>query len=189
MMSNTYSVAEKFRALWARWGLNARSDQWRLVLTQTRAIGNILPFIFHARQAEAWREKLNLMVPLIDHRHADAEASGAVVVVMVVGRALLVMRITWVRMVVIVMMVVTMFVHGGNDIAGVGRKETTVHADEHAEHEDDLEKNSHVDAARIGDRALGSRHFGPGPFLDMLSCRVFVGSCTLLVAKASCVRS
>jgi hypothetical protein len=35
-----------------------------------------------------------------------------------------------------------------------------VHADEHAENHDSLEKESHIDLPKIGDRARGSRHFG-----------------------------
>jgi hypothetical protein len=42
-----------------------------------------------------------------------------------------------------------------------------VHADEHAENHDGLEKESHIDAPKISDRFSGSRHFAPAPFLDM----------------------
>jgi hypothetical protein len=35
-----------------------------------------------------------------------------------------------------------------------------VHADEHAENHDSLEKESHIDLPKIGDRTRGSRHFG-----------------------------
>jgi hypothetical protein len=67
--------------------------------------------------------------------------------------------------VVIVVMIVTVLVDGGHDIAGGGREGSAVHADEHAEHYDGLEENSHVDAPKIDVRACGSRHFGPGLFL------------------------
>lgn len=75
---------------------------------------------------------------------------------------------------------------GGHDIAGVGRKESAVHADEHAEHHDGFEKNSHVDTPKIDFRACGSRHFGPGPFLDIIRHRGFVVLCLLPMAMASC---
>jgi hypothetical protein len=68
---------------------------------------------------------------------------------------------------VVVVMIVTVLVDGGHDIAGIGRKGAAVHADEHAENHDSLEKESHIDLPKIGDRACGSRHFGPAPFLDM----------------------
>ena len=97
------------------------------------------------------------MVPVIDHRHAGAKASGTVMVVMI-GRALLVMRIAWAR--VVVVMIVTVLVHGGHDIAGIGHEGAAVHADEHADNHDGLEKESHNDAPKIGGRAHGSRHFG-----------------------------
>ena len=77
-----------------------------------------------------------------------------------IRRAFVFMRIARARVVVIVMMVVTMFVHGGLEVAGVGRKGAAVHADEHAENHDGLEKNSHIDAPKIGDMADGSRYFG-----------------------------
>jgi hypothetical protein len=99
------------------------------------------------------------MVPVIDHRHAGAKASGTVMVVMI-GRALLVMRIAWARVVVVVVMIVTVLVHGGHDIAGIGHEGAAVHADEHADNHDGLEKESHNDAPKIGGRAHGSRHFG-----------------------------
>ena len=99
------------------------------------------------------------MVPVIDHRHDDAKASGTVMVVMI-GRALLVMRIAWARVVVIVVMIVTVLVDGGHDIAGIGHEGAAVHADEHADNHDGLEKESHIDAPKIGGRARGSRHFG-----------------------------
>lgn len=79
-----------------------------------------------------------------------------------IARALLVMRIAWARVMVvmIVVMIVTVLVDGGHDIAGVGREGAAVHADEHAENHDGLEENSHVDAPNIGVIACGSRHFG-----------------------------
>ena len=98
------------------------------------------------------------MIPVIDHRHAGAKASGTVMVVMI-ARALLVMRIAWARVVVVVVMIVTVLVHGGHDIAGIGHEGSTVHADEHAKNHDGLEENSHIDSPKIGDRARGSRHF------------------------------
>ncbi len=149
----------KNRAMRARWGLKDRSDQWRFVLTQIRTIGNAFPFVAHTRKAEAWREKSDRMVPVIDHRHAGAKASGTVMVVMI-GRALLVMRIAWARVVVVVVMIVTVLVHGGHDIAGIGHEGAAVHADEHADNHDGLEKESHNDAPKIGGRAHWSRHFG-----------------------------
>jgi hypothetical protein len=99
------------------------------------------------------------MVLVIDHRHAGAKASGTVMMVMI-GRAFVFMRIAWARVVVIVMMAMTVLVHGGHDIAGIGREGAAVHADQHAEHHDGLEEESHIDAPKIGDRACGSRHFG-----------------------------
>lgn len=143
----------------ARWGASGRSDQWRFVLTQIRTIGNTFPIVAHARKAEAWREKSDRMVLVIDHRHAGAKASGTVMMVMI-GRAFVFMRIAWARVVVIVMMAMTVLVHGGHDIAGIGREGAAVHADQHAEHHDGLEEESHIDAPKIGDRACGSRHFG-----------------------------
>jgi hypothetical protein len=100
------------------------------------------------------------MIPVIDHRHTAAEASGTVMMVMI-ARALLVMRIAWARVmvVVIVVMIMTVLVDGGHDIAGVGREGTAVHADEHAENHDGLEENSHVDAPNFGVMACGSRDF------------------------------
>ena len=77
-----------------------------------------------------------------------------------IGRAFVFMRIAWTRVVVIVVMIVTMLVHGGHDIAGIGREGAAVHADEHADNHDGLEKESHIDASKIGGRARGSRHFG-----------------------------
>jgi hypothetical protein len=74
----------------ARWGLKDHSDQWRFVLTQIRTIGNTFPIVAHARKAEAWREKSDRMVLLINHRHATAKASGTVMVVMI-GRAFVLM--------------------------------------------------------------------------------------------------
>lgn len=91
-------------------------------------------------------------------------------------------------MVVIVVMIVTVLVNGGHDIAGVGREGAVVHADEHAEHYDGLEENSHVDAPKIDVRACGSRHFGPGPFLDIIRHRGFVEVCLLPLAMAFCDR-
>jgi hypothetical protein len=95
------------------------------------------------------------MVLVIDHRHAGAKASSTVMMVMI-GRALLVMRIAWARVVVTVLVLV----HGGHDIAGIGREGAAVHADEHADNHDGLEKESHIDAPKIGGTARGSRHFG-----------------------------
>ena len=149
----------KNRAIRARWGLKDRSDQGRFVLTQKRTIGNAFPFVAHARKAEAWSEKSDRMVPVIDHRHAGAKASGTVMVVMI-GRAFVFMRIAWARVVVVVVMIVTVLVHGGHDIAGIGHEGAAVHADEHADNHDGLEKESHNDAPKIGGRAHGSRHFG-----------------------------
>lgn len=103
------------------------------------------------------------MVPVIDHRHDEAKASGTVMVV--IERAFLVMRIAWARVIMVVVMLVTVLVHGGHDIAGVGREGAAVHADEHAENHDGLEKESHIDAPKISDRSSGSRHFGPVLFL------------------------
>jgi hypothetical protein len=80
----------KNRAMRARWGASGRSDQWWFVLTQKRTVGNAFPFVLHARQAEAWREKSKRMVLLINHRHATAKASGTVMVVMI-GRAFVLM--------------------------------------------------------------------------------------------------
>ena len=60
----------------------------------------------------------------------------------------------------IVVMIVTVLVDGGHDIAGVGREGAAVHADEHAENHDGLEENSPLDAPNIGVIACGSRHFG-----------------------------
>jgi type IV secretory pathway VirB2 component (pilin) len=176
----------------ARWGLKDRSDQGRFVLTQKRAIGNAFPFVAHARQAEAWREKSDRMVLVIDHRHAGAKASGTVMVVMI-GRAFVFMRIAWARVVVVVVMIVTVLVHGGHDIAGIGHEGAAVHADEHADNHDGLEKESHNDAPKIGGRAHWSRHFRnikarccsergakgfsrfrSGPFLDMIAHDGFV---------------
>lgn len=85
----------------------------------------------------------------------------------VIERAFVFMRIAWARVIMVVVMLVTVLVHGGHDIAGVGREGANVHADEHAENYDGLEKESHIDAPKISDRAYGSRHFGPAPFLDM----------------------
>jgi hypothetical protein len=99
------------------------------------------------------------MVLVIDHRHAGAKASSTVMMVMI-GRAFVFMRIAWARVVVIVMMAMTVLVHGGHDIAGIGREGAAVHADQHAEHHDGLEEESHIDAPKIGGRAHGSRHFG-----------------------------
>jgi hypothetical protein len=99
------------------------------------------------------------MVLVIDHRHAGAKASGTVMMVMI-GRAFVFMRIAWARVVVIVMMAMTVLVHGGHDIAGIGREGAAVHADQHAENHDSLEKESHIDLPKIGDRTRGSRHFG-----------------------------
>ena len=75
-----------------------------------------------------------------------------------IGRAFVFMRIAWAR--VVVVMIVTVLVHGGHDIAGIGREGAAVHADEHADNHDGLEKESHIDAPKIGDSARGSRHFG-----------------------------
>ena len=97
------------------------------------------------------------MVPVIDHRHAGAKASSTVMMVMI-GRAFVFMRIAWAR--VVVVMIVTVLVDGGHDIAGIGREGAAVHADEHAGNHDGLEKESHIDAPKIGGRARGSRHFG-----------------------------
>jgi hypothetical protein len=94
------------------------------------------------------------MFPLIDHRHGGAKASGAVMVVMIRG-ALFVMRVA--RSVMIVVML--MLVRGGDKIAGVDRKASAVHADEHAENHNDLEKDSHVDALKIVGMVAGSSHF------------------------------
>ena len=80
--------------------------------------------------------------------------------VVMIGRAFVFMRIAWARVVVIVVMIVTVLVHGGHDIAGIGREGAAVHADEHADNHDGLEKESHNDAPKIGGRARGSRHFG-----------------------------
>ena len=77
-----------------------------------------------------------------------------------IGRAFVFMRIAWARVVVIVVMIVTVLVDGGHDIAGIGREGAAVHADEHAGNHDGLEKESHIDAPKIGGRARGSRHFG-----------------------------
>ena len=77
-----------------------------------------------------------------------------------IGRAFVFMRIAWARVIVIVMMVMTVLVHGGHDIAGIGREGAAVHADEHADNHDGLEKESHIDAPKIGGTARGSRHFG-----------------------------
>ena len=92
-------------------------------------------------------------------------------------------------MVVIVVMIMTVLVDGGHDIAGGGRKGSAVHADEHAEHYDGLEENSHVDSPKIDVRACRSRHFGPGPFLDIIWHRGFVVACLLPMAIARCGRS
>jgi hypothetical protein len=81
---------EKNRAIRARGGLRVRSDQWWLVLTQKRTVGNAFPFVLHARQAEAWREKSDRMISVINHWHTAAEASGTVMVVMI-GRAFVLM--------------------------------------------------------------------------------------------------
>jgi len=78
----------------------------------------------------------------------------------VIERAFVLMRIAWARVIVVVVMIVTVLVHGGHDIAGIGREGAAVHADEHADNHDGLEKESHIDAPKIGGRALGSRHFG-----------------------------
>ena len=75
-----------------------------------------------------------------------------------IGRAFVFMRIAWAR--VVVVMIVTVLVDGGHDIAGIGREGAAVHADEHADNHDGLEKESHNDAPKIGGRARGSRHFG-----------------------------
>lgn len=61
-------------------------------------------------------------------------------VVMMIGRAFVFVRIAWPVVIMIVVVVVAMFMHGGDDIAGVGRNGTTVHADEHANHHDSLDK-------------------------------------------------
>jgi hypothetical protein len=74
---------EKNCAIRARGGLRVRSDQWRFVLTQQRTVGNAFPFVLHARQAEAWREKSDRMISVINHRHTAAEASGTVMVIMI----------------------------------------------------------------------------------------------------------
>lgn len=153
----------KNRAMRARGGASGRSDQGRFVLTQKWTIGNAFPIVAQARQAEARREKSDRMVPVIDHRHDEAKASGTVMVV--IERAFLVMRIAWARVIMVVVMLVTVLVHGGHDIAGVGREGAAVHADEHAENHDGLEKESHIDAPKISDRSSGSRHFGPVLFL------------------------
>ena len=76
---------EKTRAVRARWGLSGRLDQRWFVLTQKRTIRNATPLVLHARETGARGEKLNHMVPLIDHRHGGAKASGAVMVVMIRG--------------------------------------------------------------------------------------------------------
>lgn len=75
-----------------------------------------------------------------------------------IRRTWFIMRIAWARVFVVVVMIV--IVDGCHDIAGVGRERAAVHADEHAENHDDFEKNSHIDAPKIGDMADGSRHFG-----------------------------
>jgi hypothetical protein len=98
------------------------------------------------------------MVPVIDHRHAGAKASGTMMVV--IERAFVFMRIAWARVIVVVVMIVTLLVDRSHDIAGIGREGAAVHADEHAENHDCLEKKSHIDAPNIGDRTRGSRHFG-----------------------------
>ncbi len=101
------------------------------------------------------------MVTLIDHRHDAAETSGTVMVVMI-RWAWFVMRSAGHG--VLMMMIVLM--HLCDDIARVGCKGSTVHANQHAENHDGLEKNSHVVAPKIDLRACGSRHFAPpGLFL------------------------
>ena len=123
------------------------------------------------------------MVTLIDHRHDAAETSGTVMVVMI-RWAWFVMRSAGHG--VLMMMIVLM--HLCDDIAGVGCKGSTVHANEHAENHDGLEKNSHVVAPKIDLRACGSRHFAPGPFLDMIRHRGFVEICLLPLVMAFCDR-
>jgi len=125
------------------------------------------------------------MISVIDHRHAAAKATGTVMVVMI-GRAWFIMRIAGTR--VFAVMIVTVLVGGGHDIAWIGRKRAAVHADECAEHQDDLEEDSHNDEPKIGDMADGSRHFGPGPFLDIIRHRGFVATCLLPMAIARCGR-
>lgn len=60
----------------------------------------------------------------------------------------------------VVVIFVAMFVNGGDDIAGIRRKRTALHADEHAKNHDGFEKNSHDDEGKIGRVADGSSHFG-----------------------------
>jgi len=113
-------------------------------------------------------------------------------VVMVIGWAFVFMRIAWPVIMIVVMVVamfVAMFVHDGDDFAGVCREGTSVHADQHAENHDGLKKESHIDAAKIGERVHGSRHFGFGPFLDMIAHDGCVVACISSKAKARCGRS
>ena len=99
----------------------------------------------------------------------------------------------------IVIVVMLMLVRGGDKIAGVDRKGSAVHADEHAENHNDLEKDSHVDAPKIVGTAVGSSHFKSSrPWmdgatawlrLDTITPCVFIFACLFLSAKASCGRS
>ena len=77
-------------------------------------------------------------------------------VVMIRG-ALFVMRVA--RSVMIVIVVMLMLVRGGDKIAGVDRKGSAVHADEHAENHNDLEKDSHVDAPQDRRHGRGVKSF------------------------------
>lgn len=103
-----------------------------------------------------------------------------------IRRAILFVRIARAMIVVVLGMIMTMLVHGGGHVARVGRKWAAVQADEHAENQDGLEENSHIDAPKIDVRACGSRHFGP--VLDMIRHRGFVVICLLPVAMALCDR-
>ena len=172
---------EKNRAVRARWGLCGRSDQRWFVLTQKRTIRNAASLAQYVREAGAGGEKADQVVPVIDHWHVDAKASGTMMMVMI-GRTLFVMRVAG------NIMMMLLFVRGDCKIAGIGRKGSAVHADEHAENHNDLEKDTHVAAPKIAGRGCGSRHFGPGPFLDMIRHRGLVEACLLLVAMARCGR-
>jgi hypothetical protein len=140
----------KIRALWARWIASGRSDQGRFVFTQRRAIWNDFPFMAQARETEAWRKQSDRIVSLIDQWHAGAEAIGAVMMV-VIRRALIVMRIEWTPVIVIITIVIAMIivVLGSHDIAWVCNKVSALYADQQADNHEGLEKNAHHDGQKI----------------------------------------
>ncbi len=69
----------------------------------------------------------------------------------VIRRALIVMRIEWTPVIAIITIVIAMIivVLGSHDIAWVGNKVSALYADQQADNHEGLEKNAHHDGQKI----------------------------------------